>query len=88
MSEVEEPFDPKKLTQDLMKHFRETKEWIIKCTVDISWTGFYGKAPFTLEIKRNNSLDRIFICKVFAKTREEAMETVMKHLPVENFINE
>jgi len=74
-----DPFDPKKIFQDLMKRCKEAKSWNIRCIVDESWTGI---APFNIQIE-----DGIFNCQVIAPTLKDAYVEVANKLPVIKFLD-
>jgi len=75
----EDPFNPKKIYNELIKRCRQAKAWNIRCIVDESWVGV---APFDIMIE-----DGIFHCKVLAPTLKDAYVEVANKLPVIKFLD-
>ena len=75
-------FNPKKITEDLIKRRQEAKEWHIKCYVQEEWF-INGIVPFTISMK-----DGLYTCKVIAPTKEEAIKKVEEYMPVIKFVDE
>ena len=75
-------FNPKKITEDLIKRCQEAKEWYIKCYVQEEWF-INGIVPFTISMK-----DGLYTCKVIAPTKEEAIKKVEEYMPVIKFVDE
>jgi hypothetical protein len=82
MSEVKfnDPFNPKKIYDDLIKRCKDAQLWPVRCIIEESWTGI---APFQMLIE-----DGIFTCFVIAPTKKDAMLQVMHKLPVVLFLDE
>lgn len=72
-------FNPKKIYESLIARCKEAKAWYIGCIVDES---FVGPAPFDIIIQ-----DGVFICKVIAPTKRDALIMVANSLPVIKFFN-
>jgi len=75
-------FNPKKITDDLIKRCLEAKEWFIQCYVQEEWF-INGVVPFTINMK-----DGLYTCKVIAPTKEEAIKKVREYMPVIKFVGE
>lgn len=79
MPEVkDEPFNPKKIYNDLIARCKEAKAWYIRCIVDESFVGY---APFDIIIENG-----IFNCRVIAPTLKDAYIEVANKLPVIKFL--
>jgi hypothetical protein len=76
---LQDPFDPKKIYDALIKRCKEVKVWTIRCIVDES---FVGVAPFNIIIQ-----DGIFHCQVFSPTLKDAYVQVADKLPVIKFLD-
>lgn len=74
-----DPFNPKKIYDDLIKRCKEVQVWPIRCIIEESWTGF---APFEMIIE-----DGVFTCFVIAKSKRDALIQVANKLPVIKFLN-
>lgn len=72
-------FNPKKIYDSLIARCKQAKVWNICCIVDES---FVGIAPFDIIIQ-----DGIFICKVVAPSKRDALIKVANSLPVIKFFN-
>lgn len=77
---MNDPIDPKKVYDDLMKRCSEAKEFFIRCVVDEVFV-MNGTMPFDLRVK-----DGIYCCRVIATTRKEALKIVGDTMPVIMFI--
>jgi hypothetical protein len=73
-----DPFDPKKIYDDLINRCKSAKKWEIRCIIDES---FVGIAPFDIRIE-----DGIFHCYVICPTLKEAYVEVSNKLPVIRFL--
>lgn len=85
MPEIEQydPFDPKKICDDLIKRAKQARAWFLFCYVDEAWMPPNGMImPFDLEIKNG-----IFCCRVIAPSKIAAQKLVCDTLPVIQFIN-
>jgi hypothetical protein len=78
----DEPFNPKRICDDLIKRCLDAKEWIIQCYVQEEWF-INGIVPFTISMK-----DGLYTCKVIAATKEEAIKKVKDYMPVIKFVGE
>lgn len=76
---IGEPFNHKKIYDELIERCKEVKRWEIRCILDESWIGI---APFDMMIE-----DGIFICYPIAPTRREAFIEVANKLPVIKFLS-
>lgn len=74
-----DPFDPKKIYNDLIERCKAARTWDIRCIVDEAWVGI---APFNILI-----VDGIFHCMVIASTLKEAYVIVSEKLPVIRFLD-
>jgi hypothetical protein len=74
-----DPFDPKKIYNDLINRCKKARTWNIRCIVDESWVGL---APFNIMI-----VDGIFHCMVVSPTLKEAYLLVSEKLPVIRFLD-
>lgn len=74
-----DPWDPKKIYDELIERCKAIRMWEIRCIVDESWVGI---APFDIVIQ-----DGIFICYVAAPSRREAFLEVVNKLPVVKFLS-
>lgn len=79
---VNDPIDPKKVYDDLMKRCAEAKEFLIRCVIDEVFV-MNGVMPFDLMIK-----DGVYCCRVIATNRKEAMKMVSDFMPVIMFIDD
>jgi hypothetical protein len=77
-----DPFDPKKIYNELIKRCKQAKEWYIYCLVDEEWIP-KKSPPFDLVI-----LNGIFCCRVISTTHKQAVKIVSDTLPVIRFIDE
>jgi len=75
-----DPFDPKKIYDDLIKRCKQSKEWYIRCILDESWVGI---APFEMWVENG-----IFTCRVVARTKRDALLEVTNKLPVIKFLDD
>lgn len=84
MPEVVEydPFDPKKIYDDLIKRAKQAKAWYLYCYVDEAWVP-KKVLPFELEI-----INGVFCCRVVTNTFTEAQKIIANNLPVIKFIDE
>ena len=73
-----DPFDPKKIYNDLIKRCKAVNKYEIRCIIDESWVGI---APFDMIIE-----DGIFICYPIAPSRRDAFLEVANKLPVIRFL--
>ena len=73
-----DPFDPKKIYNDLIKRCKSVNRYEIRCIIDESWVGI---APFDMIIE-----DGIFICYPIAPSRRDAFLEVANKLPVIRFL--
>lgn len=73
-----DPFDPKKIYNDLIKRCKAVNRYEIRCIIDESWVGI---APFDMIIE-----DGIFICYPIAPSRRDAFLEVANKLPVIRFL--
>jgi hypothetical protein len=74
----QDPFDPKKIFDALIKRCKQAKAWEIRCIVD---EAFIGPAPFDIYIE-----DGVFYCRVIAPTLKDAYVEVANKLPVIKFL--
>lgn len=81
MSEVinDEPFNPKRIFNELIKRCKQIRLYKIRCIVDESWVGI---APFDIVIKNG-----IYTCSVLAYSKRDAFLEVTNKLPVIKFIS-
>jgi hypothetical protein len=75
---IDEPFNPKKIYEDLITRCKEAKAWYIRCIVDESFVGY---APFDIIIENG-----IFNCRVVAPSLRDAYIEVANQLPVIKFL--
>ena len=74
-----DPFDPKKIYNELIKRCKQARTWDIRCIVDEAWVGV---APFNILI-----VDGIFHCMVVSPTLKEDYMQVSEKLPVIRFLD-
>ena len=79
---MNDPVNPKKVYDDLMKRCSEAQEFYIRCIVDEVFV-MNGTIPFDLMIK-----DGIYSCRVIATSRKEALKLVSDTIPVIMFIQD
>jgi len=77
-----EPFDPRKIYNELIKRCKRVREWFIFCIVDESWIP-KEDLPFEIVI-----MNGIYCCRVITPTRNEAIKIITNTLPVIRFIDE
>ena len=80
--EMNDPVNPKKIYDDLMKRCSEAQEFYIRCIVDEVFV-MNGTMPFDMMIK-----DGIYSCRVIATSRKEALKLVSDTIPVIMFIQD
>lgn len=76
-------FNPKKITDDLIKRCKTAKEWYVYCYIDEAWNPNGKPFPFEMRI-----VDGIVACRVICSTYNQAQTIVANFLPVIRFINE
>jgi hypothetical protein len=76
---LDDPFNPKKIYDDLIKRCKEVRMWTIRCIVDEAWI---GPAPFDMILE-----DGIFTCFVVTPTLRQAYMLVARKLPVITFLD-
>ena len=76
-------FNPKKITDDLIKRCKTAKEWFVYCYIDEAWNPNGKPFPFEMRI-----VDGIVVCRVICSTFTQAQTIVANFLPVIRFINE
>ena len=76
---IDDPFNPKKIYDELIERCKDVKRWEIRCILEESWVGV---APFDMMIE-----DGIFICFPIAATRRDAFIEVANKLPVIKFLS-
>ena len=79
---MNDPVNPKKIYDDLMKRCSEAQEFYIRCIVDEVFV-MNGTMPFDMMIK-----DGIYSCRVIATSRKEALKLVSDTIPVIMFIQD
>jgi hypothetical protein len=77
-----EPFDPRKIYNELIKRCKRVREWFIFCIVDESWIP-KEDLPFEIVI-----MNGIYCCRVITPTHSEAIKIISNTLPVIRFIDE
>ena len=76
-------FNPKKITDDLIKRMKKAKEWFVYCYIDEGWNPKGEPFPFEMRI-----VDGVVCCRVICSTYNEAQTIVANFLPVIRFIME
>ncbi len=76
-------FNPKKITDDLIKRMKNAKEWFVYCYIDEGWLPNGKPFPFEMRI-----VDGIVGCRVVCSTYTQAQKLVADFLPVIRFIQE
>jgi hypothetical protein len=74
----DDPFNPKKIFDDLITRCKKVRKYEIRCIVEESWV---GAAPFDLIIQ-----DGVFTCFVVAESKRDAFIMVANKLPVIRFL--
>lgn len=75
-----DPFNPKKIYEDLIARCKKAKAYYIRCIIDESFVGY---SPFPTIIQ-----DGVYIFKVIDNNRRDAFLQVANKLPVVKFLDD
>lgn len=75
----DDPFNPKKICDELISRCKQARRYEIRCIIEESWV---GTAPFDIVIH-----DGVFYCYVIAPSKRDAFLEVANKLPVIRFIS-
>jgi hypothetical protein len=78
-----DPFDPKKICDELIKRCKQSKCWYFKCIVDEAWVP-KKSLPMTMKLIIK---DGIYYIQVISPTIKQAIISILENIPVLKFLD-